>query len=174
VRAPKPAPSARGTLPTLSPSSPGAGGLGHQLLHHVKSANWCQTVGYPSRGGVPLPLSRPLVFGVPPPTPFATRSRSRAGVLDHRNCFQVQLATWHSWNPPTGVKAYRASFAADPPRPSSVQFANWCQHRWTSKPPGPSRSGRARRPASTRPLQAPGLAGHLMGVWNTQIEPRSG
>ena len=24
------------------------------------------------------------------------------------------------------------------------------------------------------PLQAPGLAEHLMGVWNTQIEPRSG
>lgn len=51
----------------------------------------------------------------------------------------------------------------DPHHSPSPQATNWQIGRPPTNPSGVS-----------HPLQAPGAAELLMGVWNTQIEPRSG
>ena len=117
-----------------------------------KSANWRRVPRALSRGaqkprGTPRwGLALPKMSGCPiaPGRPGLGLHRRVGGNESH----QARTSLFHS---PTGVNRRRRA-----------------------RPPGPHDSQRTQRPASTRPLQTPGLAEHLMGVWNTQIEPRSG
>ena len=94
-----------------------------------------------------------------------------------------EATNWQLSRPPTGTscsprpspQATNWHCALPTPKSSGHQLAtlqatNWqpqaTQQRAPSAPVVPH--------VGVCPLQAPGLAEHLMGVWNTQIEPRSG
>jgi hypothetical protein len=126
--------------------------------------------------GAPCPRGNLPLGGMLPLTGALSKPEARGGHYpSHTGCGCPLSASWNSanWHPSCRARQDEWATKFSLPRRCYIrQLVSTAAAVQT--PPGLDGSWRKQRPESTRPLQTPGLAEHLMGVWNTQIEPRSG